>query len=435
MISSSQDGLGWKQTTFDLVPVWKRDPSTAAIEEVCRKQLKVASGDPCTVSFHAQGLFNKVYLVRTLDQTFVMRVTLPVYPCFKTRAEVTTLRWVRENTTIPVAQIFGFDDSNDNEIGFEWILMEFMHGTSARKRWRTMSMEQKVALAEQFANFQYQLSRLGTDTTFKGIGSLQSGDSNLKPDGNEPSEDVAPGRLVSHEFFMGDHVSYDIPRGPFCSTQEWLSGILNIIIRHQDQVLKVSEDEDDRDEAEEILPVAQKLLALVPKVFPSERSTMESTALQHQDLNLNNILIGDDGQVTAVLDWECVSALPLWVLSEVPKFLEGELREEEPERDRYSDMTASESAEAEARRNESDYLDNEGKNELYWIHQMDFETTQLRKVFRSRFKELCPEWEEADPLKLNFYQAVSQCDGIWVGKADRWADAVEKGEFIPFEDA
>ncbi|KAK0391527.1 hypothetical protein NLU13_1027 [Sarocladium strictum] len=435
MPSSPQEGLAWKQTTFDLVPVWTRDPSTAAIEHVCRKQLNMAPGDPCIASFHAEGLFNKVYLIRTAEQTFVMRVTLPVYPFFKTRAEVTTLRWVREHTKIPVPRVFGFDGSNDNEIGFEWILMEFMEGISARKQWRTMTMEQKVALAEQLAEFHLQLSIIGTDTTFKGIGSLQSSDSDMNADDCISDEAVAPGRLVSHEFFMGDHANYDIPRGPFGSTHEWLTTLLDIIIRHQSLVLEVCEDEDDRDDAEEILPVAQKLLALIPRIFPSECSTVESTALQHQDLSLNNILVGEKGQVTAVLDWECVSALPLWMLSQVPKFLDGEDREEEPQRDKYRDKTPAEAAEAEARRNEPDYQDDEGKNELYWIHRMDFETTQLRKVFRYRLKELCPVCEDADPLKLNFYQAVSQCDGIWVGKASRWADAVERGESIPFDDA
>ncbi|KAK0758527.1 hypothetical protein N5P37_008926 [Trichoderma harzianum] len=138
---------------------------------------------------------------------------------------------------------------------------------------------------------------------------------------------AAPGRLVSTEFFMGDHLTYDIPRGPFRSSYDWLNAILTIIIRHQTLVLEKSEDEDDIEDAEDILPVAQTLLALLPKVSPPDLTTSESSALQHHDLNLNNILVNEQGEVTAVLDWEYVSALPLWMLTQMPKFLDGEPRD------------------------------------------------------------------------------------------------------------
>ncbi|KAL7913769.1 phosphotransferase enzyme family domain-containing protein [Trichoderma velutinum] len=390
-----QDGLGWQQTTFYLMPVWTRDPSTSAIESVCRQQLKTPSEDPCTVTFHAAGLFNKVYLVHTAGRSFIMRVTLPVYPRHKTRAEVVTLKWVHENTSVPVPKVFGFDDSNDNEIGFEWILMEHMQGTSAQKRWRGMPMEQKTALTERFAVFQFELSGLKKqESAFKNIGTLDSPEIDLQVDSKAPQTAAAPGRLVSTEFFMGEN----------------------------------SEDEDDIEDAEDILPVAQSLLALLPKIFPSDLTSPESSALHHHDLNLNNILLNEQGEVTAVLDWECVSALPLWMLTQMPKFLDGEPREDEPERNIYADETPEEATAEAEKRNDPDYLDNEGKNELYWIHQMEYEQTQLRKVYSARLKELCREWVEESPLENDFYEAILQCDGIWKKMVGRWVERIEKGE-------
>ncbi|KAM0259448.1 hypothetical protein ACHAQJ_003343 [Trichoderma viride] len=431
----TQDGLGWQQTPFYLEPVWTRDPSTGAIESVSRQQLKTPSEDPCTVTFHAAGLFNKVYLVHTAGRSFIMRVTLPVYPRHKTRAEVVTLRWVRENTSVPVPKVFGFDDSNDNEIGFEWILMEYMQGTSARKRWRTMSMEQKVALTKRFAGFQFELSGLEKqESAFKRIGTLDSPEIDLQVGSKAPQTAAAPGRLVSPEFFMGDHLGYDIPRGPFRSSCDWLSAILTIIIQHQTLVLEKSEDEDDIEDAKDILPVAQTLLALLPKIFLPDLTGLESSALHHHDLNLNNILVNEQGEVTAVLDWECVSALPLWMLTKMPKFLDDQPREDEPQRHLYADETPEEAAAEADKRNDPHYLDNEGKNELYWIHKMEYETTQLRKVYQARLKELCPEWAEESPLKNDFYEAVEQCDGLWLSKARRWAERMEKGESVRFKD-
>lgn len=102
----------------------------------------------------------------------------------------------------------------------------------------------------------------------------------------------------------------------------------------------------------------------------------------------------------------------------------------------YADETPEESAAAARRRNDPDYLDNEGKNELYFIHRMEYEATQLRRVYEARLKELSLEWPlEESYVKLDFFQAVSQCDGIWVKKARRWADRMERGEVVRFEDA
>jgi hypothetical protein len=434
MQRAAQDGLEWQQSWLYLLPVWTREPSIGDIESVSRQQLKIPSDNPCTVTFHAAGVFNKVYLVRTEGSTFVMRVTLPVYPRHKTRAEVVTLKWVRDNTIVPVPKVFAFDHSNDNEIGFEWILMEFMQGTSAEKRWRTMSMEQKIALTKRFATFQFELSGLEKqESAFKSIGALDSPEINLEADPEAPEATVAPGRMISHEFFEGDHLTYDIPRGPFLSTHDWLSAVLAIIIRHQNLVLEKSKDEDDIENAEEILPIAQSLLAYLPKVFPPDLNRPEPSALHHHDLHLDNILVDEQGELTAVIDWECVSALPLWKARQVPKFLDGKPREDEPQRDVYADETPEEAAEEAGRRNDPGYLDNEGKDELYWIHKMEYETTQLRKVYNAKLEELCPDWVEENPLKDDFYEAVLQCDGLWTKKARRWVECTEKGESIRFK--
>ncbi|KAG9256325.1 phosphotransferase enzyme family-domain-containing protein [Emericellopsis atlantica] len=407
MPRSMQDGLGWQQTPSYLLPLWTRDPLTGAIENVSRQQLKTPPGDPCTVTFHAEGLFNKVYLVHTAGRSFIMRVTLPVYPCHKTRAE----------------------------IGFEWILMEYMEGTPARKRWRTMSMEQKVALTKRFASFQFELSGLEKqESAFTRIRTLESPEIDLQVDSKVHEAAAAPGRLVSQEFFMGDRLRYDIPRGPFRSSHDWLRTLLTIIIRHQTLILEKSEDEDDMEEAEGILPVAQTLLTLLPQIFPPDLTSWESSALYHHDLNLNNILLNEQGEVIAVLDWECVSALPLWMLSRVPTFLDDQPREEEPQRNSYMDKTPEEAAAEAKKRNDPDDLDNEGKNQLYWIHKMEYEKTQLRKVCKAKMMELCPEWAEESPLKNDFYEAVSQCDGLWWRKARGWAECMEKGESVRFKD-
>lgn len=434
MSQDSQDVLEWEETLFNLIPHWKREPSLKVIESACRQQLKVPAEHPCTVSFYAAGTFNKLYLIVCAEQSSLMRVTLPVSPHYKTRGEVATLTWVREHTDIPVPKVIAFEDSSDNAIGFEWILMELMPGAPAYRRWRTMSMEQKSAIAKRVAEFQVQLSCYGLPgSLFRKIGTLdlENGQQNV-----ETQRRVSPGKLISHEFFMGNRLKYDVPRGPFRSSYDWLSSEIRLIILEQTAALEKAEDDNDREDAEEILGPAQRLLSLLPKVFPEDQEDDVVTALHHDDLNLHNILVNEQGEITAVVDWECVSAMPMWMATKTPEFLVGERREEEPIRDIYANEVPTESTGA---RNEGDVddLDNEGKNQLYWIHLMEYETTQLRAVYEASLRQLWPDWPlEEDHIKVDFFEAVLQCSsGIFVKKVDRWVDNIERGNLIRWADA
>lgn len=434
MTRGSQDVLEWEETLFNLIPHWKREPSLKEIESVCRQQLKVPAEHPCNVSFYEAGTFNKLYLIVCADQSSLMRVTLPVSPRYKTRGEVATLAWVREHTDIPVPKVIAFEDSNDNDIGFEWILMELMPGAPAYRKWRTMPMEQKSAIAKRVAEFQVQLSCYDAPgSLFRKIGTLNL--QNGQQDNDTPTR-ATPGRLISHEFFMGNRLKYDVPRGPFRSSYDWLSSEIRLIILEQTAALEKAEDDDDREDAEEILGPAQRLSLLLPKVFPEDQEDDVETALYHDDLGLHNILVNEQGEITAVVDWECVSAMPIWMATTIPKFLVGERREEEPIRDIYADEVPTESAEAR-KEGDVDDLDNEGKNQLYWIHLMEYETTRLRAVYETRLRQLWPDWpREESHIKVDFFEAVLQCgSGVFVKKVDRWVNNIERGDLIRWADA
>ncbi|KAK7711997.1 hypothetical protein SLS64_005268 [Diaporthe eres] len=297
-----------------------------------------------------------------------------------------------------------------------------------------MSMEKKSAIAKRVAEFQVQLSCHDLPCSlFRKIGTLdlENGQQNA-----ETPTRVTPRKLISHEFFMGNRVKYDVPRGPFRSSYDWLSSEIRLIILEQTAVLENAEDDDDREDAEEILGSAQGLLLLLPKVFPEDQEDDVATALYHDDLSLHNILVNEQGEITAVVDWECVSAMPMWMATKIPKFLDGERREEEPIRDIYADEVPTESAETR-KEGYIDDLDNEGKNQLYWIHLMEYETTKLRAVYEASLRQLWPDWPlEENHLKVDFFEAVLQCSsGIFVKKVDRWVDSIQRGNLIRWADA
>ncbi|KAK3986399.1 phosphotransferase enzyme family-domain-containing protein [Cladorrhinum sp. PSN332] len=432
--TASRDGLIWDDNGLGPVARWVRQPNIEAIDRVCRRALRIddddASKDHCIVTFHCNGEFSKLYNVDTIRGKFIMRISLPVDPRNKTRAEAMTLRLVHRSTDIPVPKVIAFQDfAGQDELGFEWLLMECIPGKPAYYRWRKMTDTQKEALTKRVAEFHSQLFRCGNlGRGFRSIGTLGT---MLESDSH--STNPEPGPIVDSVFFAGPRFNYPIPRGPFHSSHDWLRAYLNLIISEHSTALAKAQAQDDKDHAELVLRLARKLMRLVHKVFPSLVNPAENTVLWHDDLSLKNIMVDDQGKVTGVIGWECVSALPRWMACQMPAFLRGAGRTQKPDRQCYTNV--SQSATGIPEEDEADdSLDNEGKTELYWIHLMEYEQTQLRKIYYDRMRQLRPEWdkevEEAE-LKVDFMGAVSRCGTqFYPVRVEQWADAIERREFV-----
>ncbi|KAL2867579.1 phosphotransferase enzyme family-domain-containing protein [Aspergillus lucknowensis] len=370
-----RSGLDWDESGLEIVPVWSREPVLEAITNMCRYKLQTYDSKSCDVSFFAEGAFNKLYLARTSHRDFLMRVSLPVHPHSKTRSEVTTLRFLRREADITVPEIIAFDDSNENKIGFEWILVERMPGISLYKKWRTLTAFQKAALVQRVAEFQAQIF----SHSFTGLGTLVASGNGKEDDDQKPR----PGQLVAGTFFSSSHLIW--------------------MYRDHAAAKEEAEDSDDKKYADFTLKLARRLVSLLPKIFPSIQNPPERSVIWHLDLSLSNILVNEEGEITAVIDWECVSAMPLWMATQPPKFLDDSTREKEPQREDYADESDTESDHMD--REVDDSLDDEGKNELFWIYMMEYETTQLRRLYNASMRQFHPGWEnqaEDSALKQDF---------------------------------
>lgn len=436
-------GLEWVTGTFGLEPHWTAEPDIAKVELLARKHLKIEEKASCKVIFYAQGAFNKLYKIETEAGSSLMRVTLPVDPSNKTNSEVATIRFVQQNTDIPVPQILAFDDSRKNELGFEWILMEMLPGTTLRARWRKLPETAKRDLVKQVATYQAQLFRYKFSVIgnmfIKQEAQLTSTRSPYIPitiDTEQAQKRIqhtlpALGQLVSLIFFWGDHITQNVPRGPFSNVEDWIHARLAFVLTDQEKILNNSEDEDEIEDAEDAMKLAKRLLELLPGVFSCHYSA-QSTVLHHDDLSMQNILVDSGGRITGVIDWECVSALPLWKACGLPEFLRGRERNEKPSKDQY----ISDDSDANTNNNTlgptNEVLDNEGVNSLYWEHLLDYELTILRELFLKEMGNLAPTWiEEMEngALLANFDLAVQNCDNGWcTKKVNRWLDGMEKGE-------
>lgn len=410
-----QYGLKWRETTFGVEPSWTQEPSIDAIKDIIKD--KFGQSQACIVTFVAEGGFNKVYKVQHDDAEYIMRVTLPVDPRRKTQSEAATLDFIQQNTDVPVPTVIAFDASNDNALCFEWMLLEHMPGKPLKQHWKSLPLEKKRALVKRIALYVVQLFR----ARIQGIGNLYH--SATSRDDAVDQTNFRVGRIVSHEFFWDDRTTQVFPRGPFSSSRRWLQA--RLLLHHQasKDVIEMSRDEDDIDVAQQVAILEQRLASLLPSIFEVNHE-VEETALFHDDLSQQNIMVDEDGNLTAIIDWECVSALPLWRVCQIPYFLRGRERIEIPNRSKYA--------------MDENGLDENGEiSDLYLQHLLQYEQTELRKEFLNEIKNIEPAWfaiysSDLNLRKADFEMAVNCIDNEFCIKhISKWLDDVAAGEDVP----
>jgi hypothetical protein len=121
----------------------------------------------------------------------------------------------------------------------------------------------------------------------------------------------------------------------------------------------------------------------------------------------------------------------------VTKFLLGHQREDEPVRDQYG-YESDKSPVASQNEDEADELDNEGKNELYWHHLLEYEQTMLKRVYSDHMPQAMLGWdrklEEGQP-KNDFWNAAALLSqGACVNNVERWIDRIEAGDFCTLDE-
>ncbi|KAG0633585.1 phosphotransferase enzyme family-domain-containing protein [Tuber brumale] len=348
-------GLHWKSNLFGPLPAWAVTPNVATIEALSRQHLSV---DDLSVKFLTGGAFNKVYLITVSSNTikdqksYIFRATLPVEPFYKTASEVATLRLLRQCTSLPVPEVFAYDCTTENELGFEWIIMEKIPGVCLGEVWHDLSLERKTIVVERLGQFSKELRR---KCRFDAIGSLyqraELSEADLKVAVATGNSDFVIGPIVNSFIFAGKRkplIKRD--RGPYRSDREYLLALMEVELEDKKLLLKLTSnkrangvqkahsndgdsesDEDDlAADVPEIEETIQQLQQILPSLFSNGMQTKEFV-LRHHDLNRSNIMVDHTTlEITGIVDWECITTVPAWE-DTYPQMLQGEDMEEQPE--------------------------------------------------------------------------------------------------------
>lgn len=397
-------------------PVWTMDPSVERVAEIAHRHLELSADEiaQTIVVFKFQGTFNKLYAVECPRGSFFMRISLPVDPHFKTLSEVATIALVQSHTSIPVPRIIASNSTNNNELKFEWILMERVQGVQLGDIGMSLSWDAKISCVKEVASIMAQLFELRYDS----IGNLfNAKDLPMASEYTSHRSDVVVlGRIVSAVFFWNTHLKSDVPRGPFASSKDWLDARFQLMDEDCQHVLE-SQDADENDIKEK--KVAQQLLGRLRKqllsFFPSLTDEREEFALHHNDISHFNLIVDSKGKLQALVDWECVSVMPLWKGCQIPSFIDTPERKKRPNSENYVKNS-----------------DDDDGIDLYNEHLDEFECTSLREHFLDEMARLKPQWIEeyrkSNP-KVDFDLALENCDGLFgTGMVRTWLNRVEAGE-------
>ncbi|KAF3293417.1 hypothetical protein TWF132_004736 [Orbilia oligospora] len=164
------DVIEWRSGLFGSQPVWKVEPSIDIVTDIMRSKIQEISqheesneNSMPTATFLGGGAFNKLYLMNRYKSSWILRLTLPVDPYYKTVSEVATINLIRTSTSLPVPEIIthysgsveGF--SNDGNLGLEWILMTKLPGKNLRNAWYEMDIGIKMRFVELLADKLHEL--------------------------------------------------------------------------------------------------------------------------------------------------------------------------------------------------------------------------------------------------------------------------------------
>ena len=359
----------------------------------------------------ARGSYNLVFFIDFDDgKSWVLKVPanghLRCWDDFAAGAlasEAFTMRWIREKTTIPVPEVYGFDTSMDNPIRCPYIMMEYIKGQSLYQGWfnpqvsparleqfRARALQTIAAAMVQLHNFRFHTS-----------GSLRFG-SDGKPYGFQSAKvvDFLGAAARPHSEPSGNALF--AKKGPFKDPMDFLLFNLN----PQEAMYRDSAD---------VRGLHESLRLFTQWTLEPVSGDRFPFVLGHPDFDLQNVLVKEDGTLCGILDWDGVGAVPHTVgCLRYPLWL---TRDWEPSNYNYDAVTGGRKSKTE--RWENSPVENECYRAMYaqfieaeLSHQrMDKSTAKI-----TRLSLLAGVLESADTVPEFLYETIQNLYGK-VGEA------------------
>ena len=282
-------------------------------EAMCRK----AGWFGCTAVDIFSGSFNFAYKLQFDDGvSWLMKIPYRGTPEKWTEDaaedlenEVMVMRMLESKTTIPVPSIYRYDKTLDNPVEMPFILMEYVDGINLGHYWnsttitekeresiRLKSLQDLAAAMVQLSRFQFRgCEELSFDSKGMTVGLADNSSCSVscKRDSiatKEPTLDSGPcdlDAMMVTRIFMFSRLENHWPR----ENSAWMHGTTEL------------------------------LCAWIQGLPEADLYQSPNFVLTHPDIDLQNVLVGNDGSLKAIIDWDGVGVSPKCAGYAYPKWL------------------------------------------------------------------------------------------------------------------
>ncbi|EFY93995.1 phosphotransferase [Metarhizium robertsii ARSEF 23] len=280
-------------------------------DAVCDLASRHNGGKACKIVTKDNGSFNVCFFVQfdAGEETQVVRI--PIKPVIrdawqKVLCEVTTLRYVKDNTTIPVPRVlaYGIHDKVVEGAETPFMIMNLSPGRQLHtKTFLLATKAQRQRLYGDLIDILSQLRKL----EFPAGGSLM-----LNPDDDECNPILGPFLSMTANEFEG---SSGRPLRPevFTSMKRFVDYHYSILTETYRLPVENLSYRDAKTELYALDSLSKEISKCVDSIPHSP-----SFVLAHPDLRFGNIFVDDDFHILGIIDWEFTGTIPLQLFTPPP---------------------------------------------------------------------------------------------------------------------
>jgi aminoglycoside phosphotransferase (APT) family kinase protein len=247
--------------------------------------------------------------------TLVLRVSGHHLPRVKTMNEVGAMRWVRQNTNIPVPKVLKFSAEANNPIGHEFTLLERVPGTSLDNIYEGLNEEDKKNIVHQLVNILVELHSKPWLPGFVGGLIWENGAVVRGPPLEETFWQVPDIEI----YWPGESLESLNPLsgGPFDGYTAYVTAALQCYIH-------AMERHPSLERFRAMVPHIERFISAINSDQYKPKLNSVKYVLAHKDLHFANIMCDPADPnlpITAVLDWEFSGVVPATRWNPVRAFL------------------------------------------------------------------------------------------------------------------